>query len=378
MKKLLAMLLCLVMIVSCVSVLASCDKDSSGDGAKTDAPAQTTAAPTDESSTPDETTTPDEDATTPEGDETGDDIGDETEPDYVPSEDDVIITSVEDLMAFNKSVNEEYVSYDTINVIFEADIDLTGHEWTPLYGDALWDVTFVGNGHTISNMNINYNVDGSLTANWDEYLCGAGFVGVSTHNLYFQDLNFDNCYIKAYERYVGCVVGRNFGGYVEMENVKVTNFSVDGWIDIDNKVNEDGAAIDLGMRIGGIMGASHGQSLFENCHVENIELTGYHNLAGIVGYDQGGVLDEYAFLDCTVKNATFKFNYGMKYDVNQDMKYIAVFCNFAGYVNKTEYCVEMGCSYEGVSYYDIFNGTEYLPGDFVTPPVEENPDAPAA
>ncbi len=372
MKKLLAMLLCLVMVVSCVSVLASCDKDNTEDPAKTDAPAQTTEAPAEDTSTPDESSTPEEDASTPEGDESGDD----SDIEYTPSEGDVIITSAEDLLAFNKSVNEEYVLYDTINVIFEADIDLTGHEWVPLYGDALWDVTFVGNGHTISNMNINYNVDGSLTSAWDEYLCGAGFVGVSTHNLYFQDLNFDNCYIKAYERYVGCVVGRNFGGYIEMNNVKVSNFKVDGWIDINNKVNENGAAIELGMRIGGIMGASHGQSLFENCHVEKIELTGYHNLAGIVGYDQGGVLDEYAFLDCTVKEAKFNFNYGMTYDVNQDMKYVAVFCNFAGYVNKTDFCVEMGCSYEGVSYYDIFNGTEYLPGDFVTPEVvETTPEA---
>lgn len=382
MKKLLAMLLCLVMVVSCVSVLASCDKDNTEDPAKTDAPAQTTEAPAEDTSTPDESSTPEEDTSTPDESSTpeedtstpeGDESGDDSDIEYIPSEGDVIITSAEDLLAFNKSVNEEYVLYDTIKVIFEADIDLTGHEWVPLYGDALWDVTFVGNGHTISNMNINYNVNGENTTSdyglVDEMLAGAGFVGVATNNLYFQDLNFDNCYIKACERYVGCVVGRNFRGYVEMNNVKVSNFKVDGWYDMDNRINEDGAAINIAQRVGGIMGSNHGQSLFENCHVENIELTGYHNLAGIVGIDQGGVLNEYSFLDCSVKNAKFNFNYFMspKYDVNQDMKFVAVFCNFAGYANKTDYCVDMGCSYEGVSYYDIFNGTEYLPGDFVTP-----------
>lgn len=370
MKKLLAMLLCLVMVVSCVSVLASCDKDTK-DPAKTDAPSKT-EAPTEDASTPEDTS----------ADETNPDESDDEDDVYVPVEGDVIITSVEDLLAFNKSVNEEYVYYEYVNVVFEADIDLAGHEWTPLYGDALINVTFVGNGHTISNMNINYNVDGSLTTAdgnlVDELLAGAGFVGTSTHELYFEDLTFDNCYIKACERYVGCVLGRNFGGTVEMENVKVTNFKVDGWTDIDNKVTEDGAKVNIAMRVAGIMGANHGTAYFENCHVDNIELSGYHNLAGIVGVDQneGGMLDEYCFVDCSVKNAKFNFSYGMKYDVNQNMKYVAVFFNAAGYVNKTDLLVEMGNSYEGVSFYDIANDAEYLPGDFVTPEVEE--EAPAA
>ena len=206
----------------------------------------------------------------------------------------------------------------------------------------------------------------------DELMLGGGFVGVATHNLYFEDLNFDKCYIKAYERYVGCVVGRNFGANVEMENVKVTNFKVDGWTDINNKENHE-----IGFRIGGLMGSNHGTSYFENCHVENIELTGYHNLAGLVGFDQvdGGALDEFCFVDCSVKNAKFNFSYGMKYDVTQNMKYVSVFFNAAAYVNKTDLLVDMGNTYEGVSYYDIHNDTEYLPGDFVTPEVEEAPAA---
>lgn len=362
MKKFLALFLCLMLAVSCVAVFASCDKNTK-DPAKTEAPTQT-EAPTDTTadSTSDDTAGDDE-TTEPSDTEEGDGP-------VQPAEGDVVISSVEDLMAFNKAVNEDYLYYDFINVIFKADIDLTGYEWTPLYGDALNGVTFVGNGHTISNMTINYNTDGLLTSGPDLEL-GAGFVGVASHQLYFEDLNFNNCYIKAYERYVGCVVGRNLNGEVYMENVKVSNFKVDGWTDIDNKENHE-----IGFRIGGLMGSNHGMSYFENCHVENIELTGYHNLAGLVGFDQAGSMDEFSFVDCSVKNAKFNFSYGMKYDVNQAMKYVTVFCNFTGYVNKTDACVEMGNSYEGVSYYDIHNGTEYLPGDFVTPDAEE--EAPAA
>ena len=127
MKKLLAMLLSLVMVVSCVSILASCEKDDNKTPSKTDAPSKT-ETPTEDASTPEDTSDAESDESTSSGDK---------DPEYVPVEGDVIISSVEDLLAFNKSVNEDYMYYEYINVVFEADIDLTGHEWIPLYGDAL-------------------------------------------------------------------------------------------------------------------------------------------------------------------------------------------------------------------------------------------------
>ena len=289
------------------------------------------------------------------GDASDEDI---TEPEY--AEGDVVIRTAEDLMAFNQSVNDYYFGYyEFITVHLAADIDLSGYEWIPLYGDNLSEVTFDGHGYTISNMYIPYNLDGNLT-NRGDLMLGAGFVGVVTQNLYFKNLNFDHCSVEAYERHVGCVVGRNLSGLVMMENVNVTNFTGDGWYDFDNRGNRGTA-----FRVAGLMGANQSQASFENCHVENVKLTGYHSLAGLVGFDQSGSLDESCFVDCSVENLECYFGYGMKYNVSQAQKYVAAFCNFDGFVDKTDACVASGNTYENVRYFDIAdNNREYTPDNF--------------
>ena len=379
MKKLTALLLCLVLCLSCVAAMASCDtpdqpSDTTVDNA-TDAPTEapteddeTTEAPTEEI-----TEAPTEDDETTEAPTEG---GDETQDpgDYDP-ELYVVISTPEDLMAFNKAVNEDFEYFDDMTVVFTADIDMTGYEWIPLDGNGLFGVTFEGNGHTISNLKF---VDHDPEQGTPASEIGSGFVGVAPCDMTFQNLTIDTASVTAYERAVGCFVGVQTNGYIWFENCYVKNFTADGWVDYANQ-NRDEGGHPISFRLAGFVGHNMaGQLGFLNCHVENIKLSGFHNMAGFVGY--GSVtLDEFAFEECSVKNAEFTFSYCMSdaYTVDMPRKFVSVFFNHAQWVDKVQATVDMGNTYEGVSYYDYTdNNAEYTPADF-TSWSEEEANAPA-
>ena len=367
MKKLTALLLCLVLALSCVATLASCDTpdqttDTTEGNATTTAPSEeTTEAPSEEA-----TEAPSEEATEAPTEENGADENVTSDPDaeYDPATH-VVIASAEDLMAFNKKVNEEFEYFDDMTVVFTADIDMTGYEWIPLDGNGLFGVTFEGNGHTISNLQI---VDHDPEQGTDPSDMGSGFVGVARGDLTFQNLTFVNTKVTAYERAVANFVGLNSGGgYIWFENCKSIGFTAEGWTDYANQNREEGGhpiSFRLAGFIGHIMAGSAG---FQNCHVEDITLYGFHNLAGFIGYDAVGTIDCFAFEDCTVKNASFYFSYCMAdaYTIDMPKKYVSVFYNGAQWVDNIDDCVDMGNSYEGVSYFDMTdNNAEYTPSDF--------------
>ena len=375
MKKLTALLLCLVLCLSCVAALASCDtadqpSDTTASNADTTAPADNaTEAPTEEA-TEAPTEAPTEEATEAPTDDTPADGAETQNPgDYDPASY-VVITSPEDLMTFNKRVNEDFEFFDDMTVVFTADIDMTGYEWTPLDGNALYNVTFEGNGHTISNLKF---VDHDPEQGTPAAEMGSGFVGVAPVDMTFQNLTIDTASVVAYERAVGCFVGVQTNGYIWFENCYVKNFTADGWMDYANQ-NRDEGGHPISFRLAGFVGHNMAGGLgFQNCHVENIKLSGFHNLAGFVGY--GSVtLDEFAFEECSVKNAEFTFSYCMSdsYTIDMPKKYVSVFFNSANWVNKVDACVEMGNTFEGVSYYDYTdNNAEYTPSDLVSWSQEE-------
>ena len=369
MKKLTALLLCLVLCLSCVAAMASCDKtpdqpaDTTAHNTTTEAPTEdATEAPTDAEETteaPEDTTDAEETTEAPaDGDETQD------PGDYDP-ESYVVITSPEDLMAFNKAVNEDMEYFDDMTVVFTADIDMTGYEWIPLDGNALFGVTFEGNGHTISNLKF---VDHDPEQGTPADQMGSGFVGVAPFDMTFQNLTIDTASVVAYERAVGCFVGVQTNGYIWFENCYVKNFTADGWMDYNNQDREaDGHPISF--RLAGFVGHNMaGQLGFLNCHVENVKLSGFHNMAGFVGY--GSVtLDEFAFEECSVKNLECTFSYCLSdsYTVDMPRKFVSVFFNHAQWVDKVQATVDMGNSFEGVSYYDwTDDNAEYTPADFVS------------
>ncbi len=368
MKKLITLLLCAVL---CLTVLVACDKgndqptETKGENnATTTAPAEdATEAPTEEAATEaDETNAPEETAAS---DETQDSANQEYDPELY-----VVIKTPEDLMAFNKAVNEDFEYFDDKTVVFLADIDMTGYEWIPLDGEYLFGVTFEGNGHTISNLQFALHDPEQGT---DASRMGSGFVGVATQDMTFKNLTIDTASVVAYERAVGCFIGVQTNGFVEFENCTVKNFTAEGWMDYNNQ-NRDEGGHPISFRLAGFVGHNMaGQLYFNKCHVENVKLSGFHNMAAFVGY--GSVtLDEYAFEECSVKNLECTFSYCLAdaYTVDMPRKFVSVFFNHAQWIDKVEACVEMGNTFEGVSYYDYSDGNaEYTPSDFISWSEEE-------
>lgn len=368
MKKLFALLLCLVL---CLSVFAACDNQ--GDTAEdTTAGNDTTAAPTDETTeAPAEETTeaPTEDETTEENTEENTADGDETSDpnvEYDPTTH-VVISSAEDLMAFNKKVNEDYEYFDDMTIVFTADIDMTGYEWIPLDGNGLFGVTFEGNGHTISNLHIadyEYEV-GNAPPNGEK---GCGFVGSACSDITFLNLTFLNTTVTAYDQAVANFIGSIRTGSAWFENCKSIGFTVNGWMDWNNQNRDEGGHA-IAMREAGFIGhiVGGGSATFTDCAVENITLSGFHNLAGFVGYDGGGMLDAFSFENCSVKNASFTFSYCLSdsYTVDMPRKFVSVFYNGGNWVDNIDACVEMENTFENVSFYDYTdNNAEYTPSDF--------------
>ena len=409
MKHLRLVLVCVALVLTCMLTMVACDGDNTPADTTADTTASDTTADTSadtvadteagEADTTADTTAEDgtsaEDGTAAE-DETGAEFvaGDyfDGDPDTV-----VIINTAEDLMAFNQAINNadpnEYWFWDE-TVVFTADIDMTGHEWTPLNGAMMDAVTFDGQGHTISNLTFKTHktpfAPGTAPEDAANYI-GSGFVGIANANLTFKGLTLDNCSVVAHERAVGNFVGLVVGMgevVIAFEDCKSTNFTVDGWKDITDTNAEE--RITICQRASGFIGhlMAGATATFKNCAVENITMSAFQNMAGFIGYDGTGSVDEYSFENCSVSGAQFTFGYGMRKDSNtgeiisvdvvaQEKKYVAVFFNGSQWVDKTQACVDMGNTFDSVSYYDFFNdNTEYTPTDFRSwDGVEETPEA---
>lgn len=401
MKNIRYILLCLVLVLSCVLAFAACNKDTATDESTKDtqAPVADTSADSEtapvatEADTESATEAPTEAPTAEEATQAPDDSASSDEENSEPSEpgadsepadDDtvydpeyyVVIRTAEDLMNFNQQVNEMEDGYPVndfyeMTVVFTADIDMTGYDWVPLNGLALGYVTFDGKGHTISNLEITHDpAQGTPAAE-----IGAGFVGVATDDLYFKDINFDNCHVTAYERAIGNLVGCVTNGYLTFENVNVTNFTVDGWMDYANQDREMGGH-PISFRSAGFIGhimAAGSSAEFINCHVDKIKLSGFHNMAGFIGYASAAV-DEYCFENCSVSNAEFTFSYCMSdsYTVDMPRKFVSVFYNGAQWVNNVQAVIDNGNTYSSVSYFDwTDDNKEYVAGEFLSWTQEE-------
>ena len=375
MKKLTALLLLALCAVLCLTMLAACDNGSETpaetkgeNNAVTTAPVENaTEAPTEEAATeaPTEEAAPEAPTAADTTEETQDPADIEYDPELY-----VVIETPEDLMAFNKAVNEDMEYFDDKTVIFLADIDMTGYEWTPLDGNCLFGVIFEGNGHTISNLQFATHDPEQGTPAAE---IGSGFVGVAPVDMTFQNLTIDTASVIAYERAVGCFVGVQTNGYVSFENCTVKNFTADGWMDYGNQDRNNGGH-PISFRLAGFVGHNMaGLLYFENCHVEYVKLSGFHNMAAFVGYGSA-TLDEYAFENCSVKNLECTFSYCLSdsYTVDMPRKFVSVFFNHVQWVDKVQACIDMGNTFDGVSYYDwTDDNAEYTPADFVSWSEEE-------
>lgn len=196
------------------------------------------------------------------------------------------VTRPGELLWIATQINEKKpLAVSKINIT--ADLDLSElHDWTPIN---LWNpeggiITEInGNGHSILNMNVK----------GEGYI---GFIGsyASSKELVIKDLTFVNPVVESSASFVGTVVGYTYGN-VTLDNVKVTGADIK-------------TTAKYGIRIGGLIGfypADAVQPLNLNeCVVETSTITGYHNLAGLVGTVMG---PNATFTNCQSNNNTFYY-----------------------------------------------------------------------
>lgn len=165
---------------------------------------------------------------------------------------DVTISNAEEFLAFAESCRLDSYSRG-LTVSLEADIDLNG---TDFQGIPIFCGTFLGNGHTVSGLNI--TVHGSEQ----------GLFRYLTQTAVVQDLNVSgNVMPQGSRSNVGGIAGSNAG--------VIANCSFSGEIS-----GSDG--------VGGIAGVNAVSGVIENCRAEG-NIHGNHFIGGIVGTNTGAI-----------------------------------------------------------------------------------------
>lgn len=363
MKRLLSLILALMLSLSMVAAMVACDQGQTpteSTGPATEAP---TEAPT-EQPTDAPTEAPTEAPTQETTEETTEDSANQ------PVEGAINIGSAEELIAWADTIHVDGDEYYDVTVNFTADIDLAGHNWIPIDGTFLDCVTFEGNGHTIKNLTIEGNDDPMPDAtNMHPY--GFGFIQCAIYDLTFRNLNFENVTITAYERHVGVLVGHcppGSNAWVQVENVHIDGYTVNGWMDYSNQDPANGGH-PIAFRVAGFIGGIWGPSTaeFKDCSLKNAKMTGFHNLAGFVGYDASATITVENFTNCHVDDVEMTFSYCMSdsYTVDQPKKYVSVFYNAADWVDNIDDFTDTDNSYSGIYFIDYTDpDTVYNPANF--------------
>lgn len=147
-----------------------------------------------------------------------------------------------------------------VTAILDVDVDLNNEEWTPMGGYAF---AFDGNGHTVSNLKVETE---------DK---NVGFFGIPTAAK-ISNLTIDGASVKGIN-HVAVLAGD--GLCAQIENCTVKNATVESIV----KDNDDG---DKAGAITGYLSAEPNASV-KNCHVENVTIKAYRDLAAVVGYANG-------------------------------------------------------------------------------------------
>ena len=203
----------------------------------------------------------------------------------------VTIASAEELALFAKQVTDDGINYSKYTVNITENIDLGKYLWKPIKGNGkMSDITFDGNGHTISNMIIR----GSTNTSNPPY--GTGFIGDTNGSITIKNLNFSDADVwfvdYASKQYAGNIGGIIMGytyGTTVFENVSVTNSEIWGYGKI-------------GILLG--MGADPGVKVtFSNCTSKDNSLHGATNMGGLAGMIMRGNGVDYTTVEnCTVEN----------------------------------------------------------------------------
>ncbi len=352
MKNLLKVICIVIIACMAVAAIASCSETKPADTTKADTTKEATTTKADET-TADTTPVTTEEQTETDPETTTEEITTEADTEPEDQGDVIKIGTRDELFTFAEKVlnNDEEYSDKTIKLTADIDLDPTldgGKHWTPLTTDMLYDAVIDGDGHVINGMTIEQD---DLINDF-----GTGFIGQCNASLTIKNITFTNALITVSSKHCGCVIGcveNTTGNYVTLENVKVTNLTLNGGVGVE------GDTTGISFRVGGLIGANIFQNDIEitNCTVENSKLFGFHNLGGLVGCTIEG---HYEFKDNTVKNVELNYSAGYstsaKYQVPEDIRYFAdpFYCvNDRWGEYHTDFDKENGNKYENLDSYDV-------------------------
>ncbi|MBQ8849420.1 MAG: hypothetical protein IJ011_03690, partial [Clostridia bacterium] len=171
------------------------------------------------------------------------------------------ITSAEELAGFAALVNNGEKS---AKAILTTDVNLAGLSWTPIATSWAYSGTFDGQGHTISNMNV------------ESY--EAGLFGVATGTV--KNVNIDGAYVVG-DYHAAAIVGT---GYASVQNCKVTNSTI------------------IGNYAGALGGYSAAGKNMENS-VDNCVISGKYAVGGLYGLvtaDGSNTISNNTVTNCTI------------------------------------------------------------------------------
>ena len=239
-----------------------------------------------------------------------------------------LINNIAELEIFRNSVNAGSTKYnkDGLYVALNADIDMTGHDWSVNIGDDCantFDGIFDGKDHTIKNL-----ASVETDQKTDGYIC-TGLFGAIGGNAVVKNFTIENVTINTRDftgNNVAAVVGFAYNTKGSIENVKVTGdininaknaVGVGAILGYDYRSPElvvkncvvkgnDGSAIVGLSYVGGAVGyASNKIQLLENS-VENVSITANNAAAGGVA---GIMLAGGSAANNTVKNVALASNH---------------------------------------------------------------------
>ena len=179
------------------------------------------------------------------------------------------INSMDDFLALMNSSNKGM--YNDAVITLNTDLDFSGTASVmPLYAGNTFSGVFNGNGHTLSNMNINYYNGGGLFCN--------------INGAFIKNVNLKNCTVNSAMN-TGTIAGKAFDSTIsgcKVTGAKVINtqdhagglagyaeFSV-----ISDCVVTDSQIVSKNNLAGGIVGDIYSVEL-NNCSVTNSDITGY-------------------------------------------------------------------------------------------------------
>ena len=209
------------------------------------------------------------------------------------------------------ATDSEHFSKKTF--ILQNDINLYNYEWAPIGKDTKHDFrgTFDGNGKTIYNLNV---------ASYDEAGAAfAGLFGVIAYGTGIKNLTVNGATLKS-NHYAGAIVAHC--QYASVSDCKVLNATITSAVAWNI---EDGEwSWNNGDKVGGVVGYLNSGDL-TGCSAKDVNITGYRDLGGIVGYARIYETHTCTISGCSIDNVTINvdkthdykaYDANSKYDAN--------------------------------------------------------------